>query len=136
MKTRIQQIEGSSFAALSDSNHWAVLDTSAKDNGSDGSTGPMEMVLNALGSCAGIDILLILEKMRATVTDFQINIEAERADEHPRVFTKVHLEFVFRGEGIKERDVEKAIDLSLSKYCSVAGMVGQTADIRTSFKID
>lgn len=135
MKTTLKQIEGCTFAALADSNHWSVFDTSSKDGGANGASGPMEMVLNALGACSGIDVLLILEKMRAKVSDFQMNIEAERADEHPRVFTKVTIEYIFTGQEIKERDVERAIDLSINKYCSVAGMVAKTAEIVTSYRI-
>ena len=73
--------------------------------------------------------------MRAKVSDFQINLEGERRDEHPRVFTKVHLEYLFKGEDLKEKDIERAIQLSLDTYCSVAGMVGKTAEIKTSYKI-
>ncbi|MFQ5641075.1 MAG: OsmC family protein [bacterium] len=135
MKATIKEIQGTTFAAKADSNHWVVMDTSVKDDGSDGSSGPMEMVLMALGSCSGIDILLILKKMRAKVSDFQINIQADRAEEHPKVFTKVRLEYIFQGEDLREKDIERAIQLSLDKYCSVAGMVGKTAKIETSYKI-
>ena len=135
MKTILRQVEGSTFAALADSGHWAVLDTSAKEGGADGASGPMEMVLNALGACSAIDILLILQKMRVTPADLQINIEAERAEEPPRVFTKVHLEYILTGSDMRAKDVERAIELSMSKYCSVAGMVRETAEITTSFKI-
>lgn len=135
MKATIKQIQGSAFVARSDSNHWVILDTSQKDGGAGAASGPMEMVLMALGSCSGIDVLLMLKKMRAQVTDFQINLEAERAEEHPRVFTKVSLEYLFKGENLKPKNVERAIQLSMDKYCSVAGMVGKTADIVTSYKI-
>lgn len=136
MKTTIKQIQGTTLAALSDSNHWSVFDTSPENLGSDGATGPLEMVLNALGCCAAIDILLILEKRRARIDDFQIDIEAERSEEHPRVFTKVHMAFRVTGADVTERDVERAIQLSMDKYCSVAGMVGKTAEITTSFTLN
>ena len=89
-----------------------------------------------LGCCSAIDILLMLKKMRANVKDFKINIDAERAEEHPRVFTKVNLEYIFSGENIKPKDVERAIKLSMEKYCSVAGMVGKTAEIETNYQIN
>ncbi len=135
MKATLKQIQGTSFAATANSNHWTVIDTSPKDDGLGAASGPMEMVLMALGSCSAIDIWLILKKMRAKVSDFQINIDAERSDEHPRVFTKVHLEYLFKGEDFKKKDIERAIQLSLDKYCSVAGMIGKTAQIETSYKI-
>ena len=135
MKITLEQIRGTTFAALADSGHWTVLDTSAKDDGAQGATGHMEMVLNALGSCSGIDILLILKKMRVQIDDLQINLKADRAEEHPKVLRKVHIEYVFSGESIKEKDVERAIQLSLATYCSVAGMVRETAEITTSYEI-
>lgn len=135
MKATIKQIQGTTFAAKSDSNHWVVFDTGREEGGAEGSSNPVEMVLMALGSCSAIDVVLMMQKMRAKITDFQINIDADRAEEHPRVFTKVHLEFVFQGKNIKEKDVERAIQLSIDKYCTVAGMVGKTAEIATSFKI-
>ena len=88
-----------------------------------------------LGGCSAVDVLLILKKMRAKVADCQINLEAERAEEHPRVFTKVSLEYLFKGEDLKPKDLERAIQLSIDKYCSVAGMVSKTARIETSYKI-
>lgn len=136
MKARLKQIQGTTFAAMSDSNHWSVIDTAAKEDGADGGSSPMETVLSALGSCSAIDILLMLKKMRAEVADFEVNLEAERSEEHPRVFTKVHIEYLLRGDNIKDKDVERAIQLSIDKYCSVAGMVSQTAEITTSFKIE
>ncbi|MFQ5824648.1 MAG: OsmC family protein [bacterium] len=135
MKTMIKQIQGTTFAAKADSNHWVIMDASQKDDGAEAGSSPMEMVLMALGGCSGIDVLLMLKKMRAKITNFQINLDSERSEEHPRVFTKVHLEYVFRGENIKPTDVERAIRLSIDKYCSVAGMVGKTAEIETSYKI-
>jgi putative redox protein len=136
MKATLRKIQGTTFAAKADSNHWVPIDFSEKDGGSGAASGPMEMVLMALGGCSGVDVLLMLQKMRANVIDFQINLEAERAEVPPRVFTKVHLEFIFKGENIKAADVERAIRLSIEKYCSVAGMVGKTAEIETSYKID
>jgi len=136
LKTTIKSIGGqATFAARANSGHWAVMDTSPADGGAGGASGPMEMVLNALGCCSGIDILLILKKRRAQVDAFEINIEAERTDEHPRVFTKVHLEYILVGPNLKTAEVEKAIRLSIDKYCSVAGMVKKTAEITTSFQI-
>jgi len=136
MKAIIKQIEGSSFACKSDSNHWVTIDSSPEDGGSGAGSSPMEIVLMGLGCCSAIDILLMLKKMRADVKDFQINIEAERAEEHPRVFTKVNLEYTLSGENIKPKDVERAIKLSMEKYCSVAGMVGKTAEIETNYQIN
>ncbi len=136
IKTTIKSIAGASFAARANSNHWTVLDAAPEDGGAGAATGPMEMVLNALGCCAAIDVLLILKKRRAQVEGLEMNISGDRADDYPRVFKKVHMEFVLAGSGFGAKDVQKAIDLSLQKYCSVAGMVSQTAEITTSFRIE
>lgn len=135
MKATIKRIQGTTFAALADSNHWVVMDTAPQEDGAGGSSGPMELVLQALGGCSGVDVLLILKKMRAEILDFSINIEAERAETHPRVFTKVHLEYVFKGEKLRDKDLERAIALSMERYCSVAAMLMKTAEITTSYKI-
>ena len=135
MKATLKQVQGSTFAAKADSNHWVTIDNSPGDEGAGAASGPMELVLMGLGGCSAVDVLLILKKMRAKVIDCQINLEAERADEHPRVFTRVSLEYLFKGEGLKPKDLERAIQLSMDKYCSVAGMVSQTARIETSYKI-
>ena len=136
MKATIKRIQGTTFAGMAESNHWVVMDTHPDEDGSAGSSGPMELVLQGLGGCSGVDIMLILKKMRVDVSDFQINIEAERAETHPKVFTRIHLEYVFAGEDIREKDVQRAINLSMDKYCSVAGMLNKTAEISTSYKIN
>ncbi|HHT43450.1 MAG TPA: hypothetical protein GX014_08645 [Firmicutes bacterium] len=122
------------FVGISGSNHTVVMDVS-KENGGDGAAAsPMEMVLMALAGCSGVDIALIVKKKRLDVRDFQILVEGERADEHPRVFTKVNMTFVFEGADLTLKPLEDAVRLSLEKYCSVAGMVNKTAEI--SWKVE
>lgn len=135
MKAVLKSVQGTTFAGKANSNHWAIIDNSEADDGAAAGSGPMEMVLMALGACSSVDILLMMKKMRATVTDFEVHLDSERAEEHPRVFTKVVLDFRLKGENIKPKDVERAINLSMDKYCSVAGMVSKTAEIETSYKI-
>lgn len=135
MKATVKQIQGSAFVAKADSGHWISIDTSKDDEGSEGASSPVEMVLMALGACSAMDVVLMLKKMRANVTAFHVNLEAERAETYPRVFTKVKMEFILEGEGIKAKDLERAIQLSIEKYCTVAGMVGKTAKIETSYRI-
>ena len=95
----------------------------------------MELVLLALGSCAGSDIVSILKKKQVLLEGFEINIDAERADSYPKVFTKIHLEYVFYGKQIKPNHVERAISLSHEKYCSVMGMLKKSVKITSSYKI-
>ncbi|HEX9654652.1 MAG TPA: OsmC family protein [bacterium] len=135
MKAIVKQIQGNTFAAKADSGHWITIDTSTNDGGSAGASSPVEMVLMALGACSAMDVVLMLNKMRANVIAFHVNLDAERAEDYPRVFTKVKMEYVLSGKNIKPRDVERAIQLSIAKYCTVAGMLGKTAEIETTYKI-
>ena len=97
--------------------------------------GPMDSVLLALAGCSGIDVLDILKKKRMEVTDFKINVRGKRAENQPKVYTEIEVEYLLRGNGLKEKDVEQAIRLSQEKYCSVGAMLEKTARIVASFKI-
>jgi putative redox protein len=135
MKAIIKQIEGCSFIGKADSNHWVSIDTKKDASGSDAATHPIELVLLALGSCTGCDVISILQKKKVLLEDFEIHINAERAEEHPRVFTKIHLEFVFVGTGLSSVPLERAITLSQQKYCPVSAMLKPSVPITTSYKI-
>jgi putative redox protein len=97
--------------------------------------GPMESVLVALAGCSGSDVLEILHKKRQEVTDLKINVRGKRAQNPPKVYVEIHVEYILRGHGLKAKDVEQAIRLSQEKYCSVGVMLGKTATITTSFKL-
>lgn len=86
---------------------------------------PMEMLLLGLGGCSNFDVINILEKARQAVESCEVFLEAERADEEPKVFTKIHLHFVVKGHNLKETQVKRAIDLSAEKYCSASIMLGR-----------
>ena len=135
MKAVLKQVEGCSFIGRADSNHWTAIDVSKETCGLDAATHPMEMVLIAIGSCAGSDIVSILDKKKVLLEGFEINIDAERADSYPKVFTKIHLEYVFFGQQIKPKHVEQAINLSHEKYCSIIGMLKKSVAITSSYKI-
>lgn len=96
---------------------------------------PMELVLMALGGCTGMDVISILQKMRQDVKNFEINLTAEKAQEYPKIFTKIHLEYVVYGTNLDEASVKKAIDLSREKYCSVSAMLRKAIEITYSWKI-
>ena len=95
----------------------------------------MELVLIALGGCTGADVASILQKKRQRVTSYDIEIRAERRDEHPRIYTKIEVTHLVRGYGVDEKAVAHAIELSETKYCSVSAMLAATAQIVTSYKI-
>ncbi|MCD6117385.1 OsmC family protein [bacterium] len=129
MKVRIKRIEGLTLAAISESNHWVVADTVETLDGSDGAARPMEMVLMALGTCTGMDVLSIIKKMHIELDNFEMRIDAERAPEHPKVYTKITLTYQFFGKDIDPEKVAKAVDLSQNKYCAISAMLKNSVEI-------
>jgi putative redox protein len=113
-----------------------MMDGPAEFGGSNAGTRPKELILMALGGCTGSDVVAILKKKRVPVKSLQINLTATVAEEHPQVFTDIHLEYVFAGEGIAAADVERAIELSTTKYCSVSAMLKASVKLTHSYKIE
>ncbi|HMA62384.1 MAG TPA: OsmC family protein [bacterium] len=135
-KVTVQQGQGATFLAKADSNHWVVMDSIKKFGGSEAATKPMEMLLMSLGGCTGMDVLSLLKKMRVDIDDFRIEISAERADEHPKVYTKIDLVYFFKGKEIDRDKVDKAVSLSQDKYCSVSAILKETAELTHSIEIE
>jgi putative redox protein len=96
---------------------------------------PMEVLLLGAAGCTGVDIVHILRKMRQPLADLQLKVRAKRADEHPKVYTEIEILYLLWGEGLSEKAVEQAIQLSEEKYCSASVMLGKTAEIRSSYRI-
>src|SRR5215467_3672892 len=110
MKTAIiRQVDGMTFTGKADSNHWVVMDGSLEEGGSAAATSPKEMVLVALGGCTGMDVASILKKKRVQLDSFELKVSAEEATTYPKIFTKIHIEYVFYGTNIRAADVERAI---------------------------
>lgn len=134
-KALVKQVKGITFIGKTDSNHWISMDGPESFGGSDAGIRPKELLMLSLGGCTGSDVASILGKKKIKFDGFEINITAESADEHPQVFTKMHLEYVFYGKDIPVKDVERAIELSLTKYCSVTAMLQKAMPIEHSYKI-
>lgn len=135
MRAVIKRITGQSLIGKADSNHWVSMDTSTAGGGNDAGASPMELVLLALGGCLSMDVLSILAKKRVTIQDYEVQAEAERAEEHPRIFTRIHLRLILYGENIPAEAVDRAIALSEEKYCSVAAMLRKSAEVTIAFEI-
>lgn len=129
MNAAVQWTGDMRFIATADSGHALVIDTNAEHGGHNSASSPMEMVLMGLAGCSAIDVLHILKKKRLQPEAMEIRLEAGRRENHPRVFSDVHLEFRFAGSGLTVKALTTAVKLSMEKYCSVAGMVSQTAAI-------
>jgi putative redox protein len=134
-KAIVKHIKGVTFLGKSDSNHWVTMDGPESFGGSDAGSRPKELLLIALGGCTGSDVITILQKKKVQISNFEMNISADVAEEHPQVFTKINVEYVFHGKDIQEKDVERAVELSQTKYCSVTHMLKKAVEITHSFKI-
>ena len=135
-KAFIKQLQGITFVGKTDSNHWITMDGPEQFGGSDAGIRPKELLLLGLGGCTGSDVASILAKKRVKLDGFEMNIETEVSDEHPQVFTKLHLEYVFYGKDINPKDVERAIELSQTKYCGVTKMYEKAMEITHSYRIE
>jgi len=125
MKATIKWIDDVTFLAESESGHSVVIDGPPSEGGRNIGIRPMEMVLLGMGGCTSFDVVSILKKARQPITDCVADITAERADEIPSVFTKIHVHFVVTGKALKENQVKRAVELSAEKYCSASIMLGK-----------
>ena len=135
MKARIKRVENVCLMGETESGHAMIIDGAAEIGGRNLGMRPMEMVLLGLGGCTSMDILSILQKSRQAITDFEVELEAERAAEAPKVFKKIHIHFIITGKNISETHVKRAVDLSAEKYCSVAHMLNKTAEVSYDYEI-
>ena len=136
MKTEVVQVKGITFLGKSNSGHWVPMDGPAEFQGSDAATRPKELVLIGLGGCTGADVALILHKMKENVSRFEIEIEAATANEHPKVFTHIQLNYKFWGENLRKENIEKAINLSQDRYCSISAMLRKVCEMTHKFEIN
>ena len=132
MKVDVVWDKGMRFLAEPDSGHTVVLDDEQGNTG----TGPMEAVLVALGGCTGTDVVSILKKMRLDLKGLRIEIYAERAETHPRVYTHIKVNYIFNGSELPIEKLERAVQLSRDKYCSVMAMLKHTAKIETNIIVE
>jgi len=135
MEAYLKRLRGITLAAKANSNHWVVMDGSEQFGGSRAGASPMELILLGLMGCTGMDVVSILQKRRAPLEDFEMQATAERAEQHPKVYTKISLKYIFYGKDLKPSDVEMAINLSQEKYCSVMAMLRPSVEITYSYEI-
>ncbi|WP_430436541.1 OsmC family protein [Oceanibaculum nanhaiense] len=127
MKTRVKWIDGMAFMGESGTGHALVMDGAPENGGRNLGPRPMEMLLLGLGGCTAFDVVMILQKGRQPIEDCQVEIEAERAEDHPKVFTKVHMRYLVKGRGLSADAVHRAVELSVDKYCSATHVINKTA---------
>ena len=122
---------GKRFISTDSTGHSVVMSTTKENIG----MRPSELILSALAGCSSVDVVDILAKKRTPLTHLEVNVTAEQDTDPPWTFRKIHMEFFVKGEGLTEKNVAQAIELSEKKYCSVAATLRGVAEISTSFKI-
>jgi len=135
MKVRVKWVEDVAFMAESGSGHAVIMDGAPDNGGRNIGPRPMEMLLMGMGGCTAFDVVQMLKKSRQSIDDCVVELEAERADEIPKVFTKIHAHFIVKGKALKENHVQRAVSLSAEKYCSASIMLGQTAKITHDYEV-
>lgn len=135
-KVTIQQVKGLSFAAYGEkTGHWTMMDSTKSNGGSEGASSPMELLLMAIGGCTAMDVVSILSKMQQPVEDIQIEVKGTMQADHPYAYTDIHLHYLLKGN-LDQEKVERAIELSQDKYCSVAATLRSGVNITRSFEIN
>ena len=135
MNISVNWVDGLLMVGKSDSGHTITMDGPPESGGENLGVRPMEMLLLGVAGCTMIDVVTTLKKMRQDLSHLETKISAERATDHPKVFTNIHIQFILKGQNLDEKKVDKAITLSAEKYCSASIMLGETATISHDFEV-
>jgi putative redox protein len=135
VEAKVTLVKDMHFSGNATSGHTLNMDADDISGGHNSGFRPMELLLVGFGGCSGMDVIAILRKKRQPVVGLEINVKGEKTDDYPKVYKKVHIEYVVRGKGIERDAVERAIKLSLEKYCSVGATLAKSGAITHSYKI-
>ena len=135
MNISVNWVDGLLMVGKSDSGHTITMDGPPESGGENLGVRPMEMLLLGVAGCTMIDVVTTLKKMRQDLSHLETKISAERATDHPKVFTDIHIQFIVKGKDLDSTKVDKAITLSAEKYCSASIMLGETATITHDFEV-
>ena len=135
MDAKVIWKSGMSFSGIADSGFEIPLGTSIENGGAADGLSPMELLLIGLGGCTGLDVISILEKKRQNVTHLEMRLHGDRATDHPHVFKEIMLEYVVTGHAVDPEAVQRAVELSQTKYCSASAMLSKSANIKTKITI-
>lgn len=135
MRARVKWLDNMSFVGESESGHSVVMDGAPEHGGRNLGVRPMEMLLLGMGGCTAFDVVMMLQKSRQNVTQVEVVLDAERAEDIPKVFTRIHAHFVVSGSDLSEKQVARAVQLSADKYCSATKMLEKTAEISYDFEL-
>ncbi len=135
VEAKVKLLVAMQFEGVSSSGHSLTMDADDASGGENKGFRPMELLLVGFGGCSGMDVISILRKKRQNVTGLEMNVKGEKADSHPQIYKEVHIEYVVKGKGVESQAVERAISLSLEKYCSVGATLGKAGTITHSYRI-
>ena len=135
MNISVNWVDGLLMVGKSDSGHTITMDGPPESGGENLGVRPMEMLLLGVAGCTMIDVVTTLKKMRQDLSHLETKINAERATDHPKVFTDIHIQFIVKGKDLDSKKVDKAITLSAEKYCSASIMLGEMATITHDFEV-
>jgi putative redox protein len=135
MNAKVTYVKGLQFVGDAQSGHAMIMDGDKSVGGENTGPRPMELLLIAAGGCSGMDVISILNKKKQDVTGLEINVSGNKAEEYPKKFTEITVEFIVKGRKIEESAVKRAVELSMTKYCSVKATLEGTAKINYSYKI-
>lgn len=135
MRASVRWVDGMMFEATAGSGHTIAIDGPPDLGGRNRGSRPMEVVLMGTGACSAADVVSILNKSRQDIVDCVVQLDAERAESVPKVFTRIHMHYVVTGRNLKREAVERAVRLSAEKYCSATQMLNKTAEITHDFEI-
>jgi putative redox protein len=135
VEAKVILVKDMQFAGKATSGHTLTMDADDEAGGKNAGFRPMELLLVGFGGCSGMDVISILRKKRQQVTGLEINVKGEKADSYPKIYKEVHIEYVVKGKGVEKEAVERAIALSLEKYCSVGATLAKAGTITHSYKI-
>jgi len=136
VNAKITLVDGMQFAGTANSGHEVIMDAAPEVGGQNKGSRPMELVAIALGGCTGMDVISILRKKKQDVKEFEINVTGQKAEEYPKRYTSMHIEFVIKGKDISEDAVQRAVELSYDKYCAVGGTIKPGAQVTHSYRIE
>jgi putative redox protein len=135
VKAKVTLLDNMQFTGTASSGHTLIMDAEDESGGHNKGFRPMELLLVGFGGCSGMDMISILRKKRQQVSGLEINVRGEKSDTAPKIYKKVHIEYVIKGKGVEKEAVERAIDLSLEKYCSVAATLAKAGTVTHTYRI-
>ena len=135
VEAKVTLLNNMQFTGTASSGHTLIMDAEEDSGGHNKGFRPMELLLVGFGGCSGMDVISILRKKKQQVSGLEVNVKGEKAETAPKIYKEVHIEYVVRGKGVEKMAVERAISLSLEKYCSVGATLAKSGTITHNYRI-